>query len=86
MVKHPIVLWHSPHTKTLIRIDWSDADPNIRLGSVNARLSLLEITAPVLQEPFTALNVMINIKWKHQWKNSFRHISVYLEINFLAEL
>ena len=82
MVNHPIVLWHSPHTKDSIRVDWSDADPNIRLGSVNARLSMLELTAPVLQESFTALNVMPNIKWKHQWKNSFIHNSVVLEIHF----
>ena len=86
MVKHPIILWHSPHTKNSIRVDWSDADPNIRLGYVNARLSILELTAPVLQESFTALNVMPNIKWKHQWKNLFIHNCVVLDIHFLAEL
>ena len=47
---------------------------------------MLELTAPVLQESFTALNVMPNIKWKHQWKNSFIHNYVFLEIHFLAEL
>ena len=77
MVKHPIILWHSPHTENLIRVDWSDADPNIRLGSVNAQLSMLELTSPVFQESFTALNVIPNIKWKHQWKNSFIHNSVF---------
>ena len=62
--------------------EWSDADPNIRLGSVNARLLVLGLTAPVLQESFTALNVMPSIKWKPQWKNSFIHNSVFLEIHF----
>ena len=62
--------------------EWSGANPNIRLGSVNARLLVLGLTAPVLQESFTALNVTPTIKWKPQWKNSLIHNSVFLEIHF----
>ena len=62
--------------------EWPDADPNIRLGSVNARLLMSGLTVPVLQESFTALNVMPSIKWKPQWKNSFVHNSEFLEIHF----
>ena len=66
--------------------EWSDADPNIRLGSANARLLVLGLTAPVLQESSTALNVTPSIKWKPQWRNSFIYNSVFLEIHFSSTL
>ena len=66
-VKHPIVLWHSPHIENLRMDDWSIAKQNIKPGIAFAGLFVSGHTSPVLQDCFYILNVMLSTKLMHQW-------------------
>ena len=65
--KHPIILWHFPHIENSRTDDWSIAKQNIKPGIAFAGLLMSGHSAPVLQDCFYVLNVMLSTKLMHQW-------------------
>ena len=82
MAKHPIISWHFPQIKNSRMDNWSIAKRNIKPGIAFAGLLMSGHSAPVLQNCFYVLNVMLSTKLIHQWLILSMYNSVFLKKDF----